>query len=250
MPHARLFAVTERVETSLPNLYRIGRAPEPLDFVPYEFCGKNRFDDPLLVHGDYASCFRVLYLGEDRRTCFLEVLQSCRPDLAYLAYLATFPDGDSDPDLPSDEDIVVGARLVSTDFLNRKRVQQMYLDPNTRRADLRSFANREAFRDVFARLLLDHGATDFDLSTVTSNDRALTQAIARWLYEEGYRGIAYISRFDCEYQCIAVFEGASFAPAGESVGISPDDPDLASALRMFGLHLDPAYTGAASIQEG
>jgi hypothetical protein len=153
------------MQASLPNLYRIGRAPEPLEYAPYQFCGKNRFDDPLLAHGEHSSCFRALYLAEQRITCFLEVLQAHRPDLAYLARLAALPDGD---------------------------------------------------------------------------------AVGRGLYDEGYRAIVYISRFGCEYHCVALFEGATFAPLSDPEIIAANDPDLAGAVRLFGLTLDPLYQDAVS----
>ncbi len=241
-----MFTDTSTLHDTLPALFRIGRAPEPLAFPPYEFCGRNRFDDPLLTYGDAALCFRVLYFGEDRLSCFLEVLQNHRPDLAYLAHLNDLPDGDNTPDLPSDRDIIASAHFVARDVLSRKRIQQMQPDRQMQWVDLRSLTLRESLRAEFARELRDSGATDLDLSAMTSGNRALTQAIARWLYEKGHGAVTYTSHFGCDYHCVALFEGASFIATSDPTAIVADDPDLGRALRLFGLLLDQAYITSAS----
>lgn len=53
-------------------LYRIGWPPDPLAWPDRRFIGRNRFDDP-------DGKFRVLYLAEQRLTCFAELL--ARSDL-------------------------------------------------------------------------------------------------------------------------------------------------------------------------
>lgn len=234
------------MQASLPNLYRIGRAPEPLAYAPHEFCGKNRFDDPLLAHGEYSSCFRTLYLAEERITCFLEVLQAHRPDLAYLARLAALPDGDDDPDLPGDDDMLNSAFFVASDVLIRKRIQSIAPGATLRWADLRSLSSWEPIRYNFAQELFALDVPDFDLSAATSSNRPLTQMVARGLYDDGNQAIAYISRFGCAYHCVALFEGAAFVSPGEPETIAANDPDLADAVRLFGLTLDPLYKDAVS----
>jgi hypothetical protein len=60
------------------QLWRIGRYPDPFAWVPWEYTGRGRFDDPL-------SQFRVLYTAEQRLACFVETLAPYRPDLDWLA---------------------------------------------------------------------------------------------------------------------------------------------------------------------
>ena len=120
------------------TLYRIGRDPDPLAFPPYEFCGHGRFDDPLLTHGHLGPWYRVLYLGETRLACFLEVLQGFRPDFAYLARLAALPDGDDDPNIPTDELIFAEANRVSARWLSGRAMQSIAADLRDGWADLRS----------------------------------------------------------------------------------------------------------------
>jgi len=59
------------------DLYRIARWPDPLAFPPREFCGSERFDDPLGI-------FRVLYIGT-RLACFVEWVAPFRFPLPLLA---------------------------------------------------------------------------------------------------------------------------------------------------------------------
>lgn len=221
------------------TLYRIGRAPEPLAFPPYEFCGHGRFDDPLLTKGHPGPWYRVLYLGATRLGCFLEVLQGFRPDFAYFARIATLPDGDDDPGLPTDEMIFAAAALVSARWLESKAIQPVSVDLHDDWMDLRSLSLRESLRYDLADDLLDLGTGDFDLSTVTSTNRPVTQQIARFLYDTGSKAVRYTSRFGCEYGNVALFEGTPLSPLEFASPIDlSGDPDLASALQIFDLALD------------
>jgi len=55
---------------------------------------------------------------------------------------------------------------------------------------LRAFETVGALRSEFARLLVELNLDDLDVSGVRGPSRGLTQAIARWAPEQGYRGIA------------------------------------------------------------
>jgi hypothetical protein len=52
--------------------------PNPLDWLPIDRVGANRFDDP-------ARQFRVLYAARQRTACFAETLALFRPSLELLA---------------------------------------------------------------------------------------------------------------------------------------------------------------------
>lgn len=222
-----------------PLLYRIGRAPEPLEFAPYEFCGNGRFDDPLLTAGHFGPYFRTLYCGITWLTCFLEILQGFRPDLAYLTRIASLPDGDDDPSLPSDEQIARDARTVSVSWLGKKAKQSLIVDAFSVGPDLSKMETREQLRGELLYELAALGVQDIDLSVVTSGNRAVTQSIARYLYEEmkGQGAFLYTSRFGCEHTCVSVFEGTPFRTADSPRPIALDDPDMAEALRLFDLVL-------------
>ncbi len=49
--------------------------------------------------------------------------------------------------------------------------------------------------------------------------------MSRFAYDNGFHGIAYISRFDDNFDCWAIFEGARFDVV-DRVPIARDDPDL------------------------
>jgi hypothetical protein len=67
------------------QLYRIGRAPDPLVWPPLQFTGHGRYDDP-------AGRLSTLYAAVERRAVFLETLDAFRPAPALLALLLGHPD--------------------------------------------------------------------------------------------------------------------------------------------------------------
>jgi hypothetical protein len=199
-------------------LHRVGRRPDPLAWPPWDAVGGGRFDDP-------ARRFRVLYAAVRRRGAFVESLAPFRPALALLARLREVT-GAAEP---------VREARVPADWHRRRAVGRLRLAPGQRWLDLRAAATREALRRELAEELLRLGLADLDLSGVAGPSRALTQAIAGWAHEHGYAGLAYPSRIDQRLTCWAVFEGARFEPVGETEPITPDDPDLRAAARLFGL---------------
>jgi hypothetical protein len=78
---------------------------------------------------------------------------------------------------------------------------------------------------------------DFDVSIAGTKERRLTQPISRWAYERSFQGIKYTSRFEHDFTCWAIFEGASFTAAGDPEVIARDDPDLIRAAHIFDLRL-------------
>jgi hypothetical protein len=199
-------------------LCRIGRWPNPLVFLPKEAVGAGRFDDP-------RAEFRVLYAAEQRRACFVETLAIWRPSLRDLADLRAVWGANAPAPWRSAPD----------DWHLKRCLGRFHLLPGQRWLDLRAFETREALRAQFADAVIRLGLPDLDVSGVRGPSRALTQAIARWAYEQGYQGIAYSSRFDDAFDCWAVFEGAAFQPAGPPEPIARDDPDLRATAELFGL---------------
>ncbi len=125
--------------------------------------------------------------------------------------------------------------VVPPDWYQGRAVGLLRITPRQRWLDLRSAETREVLRHELARTLFDFGLADLDLSGVVGPGRQLTQAIARWAYEQGYNGLAYSSRLDAALTCWAIFEGAMFEPAGPPEPILSDDPDLLRVARLFGL---------------
>lgn len=169
----------------------------------------------------------MLYGAADRPACFIETLAPFRPSLSDLATLkatwgvdASFPRG-----------------RVPDDWHLKRCIGRFHLLPGQRWLDLRAFETREALRAHFADVLVRLGIADLDVSGVRGPSRTLTQALARWAHEQGYRGIAYRSRFEDTFNCWAIFEGANFESVGPIEPIARDDPDLVAAAALLGLIL-------------
>ncbi len=124
----------------------------------------NRFDDPSKVDGrpDEAR-FRMIYAATQREAAFAETIAHFRPDLPALAALRAIHGGASEPQPLTG---VVPAR-----WQQLRGIGRLLLD--------------SAMRATFARLAVDRGHRDIDVSTVTSGDRRLTQRIARCLRADG-----------------------------------------------------------------
>ncbi len=209
-------------------LWRIGRYPDPLAWPPREFAGGGRFDDP-------ERRFRVLYLAEHRLASFLESLARFRPALSLLAELAQLRAGDAGSDTTP-----VGE--IERDWLATRRIGWLQPAPGLRLMDLRKVETRASLRVTLAPLLHGRGYHDFDMSVALNQDRALSQRVSRWAYEQGFRGIIYPSRFGAEFDCWVIHggeEASSDALPFTPLGVAPimrDDPDLLSAVRLFRLN--------------
>lgn len=210
-------------EASLPAppLWRLGYAPEPLEWPAWRYVGGGRFDDP---QGQY----RVLYVAERRRTCFAEVLATFRPSPQALAMLAAVEG--------ADEPVPVKGTIPS-DWHLKRRTQRLSLMRDQRWLDLRALSTLQALRTDLAGLLVLHGIPDLDAGVAQGSNRSITQAISRWAYDRGFQGIVYRSRLDNEIRCWAIFEGAAFLPEGRVEIITRTDPDLVDIAAAYDLGL-------------
>jgi hypothetical protein len=208
------------------ELYHIGRLQDPFAWIEWEFVGKGRFDDPKELR-----TFRVLYAAEERLAAFLETLQKWRRSLEALAALSQVTPISESDDAPEAE-----AGVIPADWRLKRAVGTLRLPLNQRWLDLREHETRESLRELMATTLLELGHEDLDLSDVFGRDRRLTQAIALLAHEEGFQGIAYTSRFDANFNCWAIFEGAQFEPV-DHAPIVVDDEDLLEAMRRFDLRM-------------
>lgn len=205
------------------NLYRIGRAPEPVAWPAWEHAGRSRFDDPFR-----PPRFRVMYAAETRFGCFLETLAPWRRNVSALLRVASLPDGDAGvPQLPP------GAGAIPADWHEQRMFGMFRLGPGQEWLDLRYLETRESLRRPLAPVLDRLGIEDFDLGDAVSRIRPLTQQVSGSAYESGFQGIVYLSRFDAAVSCWAVFEGAAL----ERLDVEPiavDDPDLLAVASLFG----------------
>jgi hypothetical protein len=207
-------------------LYRVGRAPDPLAWPPIEFTGGGRFDDP-------RREYRVLYCAERKSGCFIETLAQFRPSLDVLARLRAMRDGNHGDDAPT-------SGVVADDWHLKRMIGTLRLVEGQRFLDLRHPQTLEFLRRELPELILAAQTgmpnPDLDMSTVLSTNRRLTQALSRWVHEQGLNGVVYLSRFDVSEACWALLEGVHSNEAGIS-RILRNDMDLLGAAHRLGLQI-------------
>jgi hypothetical protein len=200
-------------------LYRVGRKPDPLVLPPLHVAGQGRFDDP-------DRQFRVLYVAERQRGCFVEVLAQFRPslpDIAAISHTVGIP--------------IQPMTRIPADWCRERRIARLRLRPGVRWLDLRAPETCEALRVELVQVLQHLQMIDFDVSGARGPSRELTQTISRWAFNRGFAGIAYRSRFDDRLNCWAIFERDHYEPIGRPLVIRRDNPDLRAAVTLFGLTL-------------
>lgn len=216
------------------NVWRIGRRPDPLEVRPpltgAELATSstgNRFDSPT---GQYS----VLYFGSDLETCLAETLARFRPDLEVLEAIR-------DEWEERLQFMPLGA--VPADWRQRRVVARCSLHRSLPFVDLDDPATHQVLRTELAPTLAYFGYTDFDMSTVCSQDRRVTRAISLWAYmaidDEGvplYGGIKYMSRIGPRYTCWAAFEDASIDVV-ELQGLAVENRILQRVARLFDLQV-------------
>ena len=205
----------------MPAVYRIGRRPDPWQYPDWSRANPdrtfgNRFDDP---DGEY----RVLYASSARLGCFLETLARYRPDLTLYAELAEI----------RGEDDFVPAGVVPGEWFDVRRIGSA--EAHGQFADIGASEWMATLRRRLAPLLIQLGIPDFDASVLQrSGPRELTQRVSRFVYDEGFDGIRYLSKYGHDIENWALFEPAELT-AVRRESIRPDDADLRQALGIFDL---------------
>src|SRR5262245_25101370 len=152
------------VEARAPEvLYRISRSVEVTEFPPWEYCGDGRFDDP-------EKDFRVLYAAEQPVGCFFETLDHYTPPIDLLQFL---PDSLHEGRVP-------------TSWLSSRFIGRLELGFSDKYLDLRSLDSHRWIRRKLADQLSALGLTTVDLGRTLTDDRRVTQLIARLAHAEGF----------------------------------------------------------------
>lgn len=202
-----------------PELWRVGRTPEPLNFSEINpsdaqnRVGGNRFDVP---GGS------LLYAATRAEGAFAETLARFRPTAAIRA-------------LPREADehfMAPGA--VPADWRTRRQIVSFGLLDPLPFVDVDHPATHSHLVAQIPSRLRSLGYETLDAATLRGKDRFLTRAIAEWLYscvdDDGnylYSGIRYGSRLG-EYECWAIFDGAII----EQVSVAAIDRSDARLLRV------------------
>ncbi|WP_375489195.1 RES domain-containing protein [uncultured Mycobacterium sp.] len=220
--------------------YHVGYRPDPWAWTPWEYAGADgrfhgRWDDP---HGTWRS----LYLGVSPLACYLEVLARFRPEPQMAAELAEIVDNDDNDHLyPTAPAGHLPRSWCGPRLLGSGRVSGVFAVPGHR-------ASLAALRGRFLPPARALGLADLDGAAIRdSRPRALTQAIAAWLYAlrtpDGapLNGIQFESRHGDGLTLWSVYErdpAAASPPEIEQEAaepIAPDDPQLLEAMRLHRL---------------
>jgi hypothetical protein len=214
---------------------------DPFDPPPWQYVGGNRFDDP-------DSGFRVIYCAAERAGAFGETLARFRRSLGLLALMTEV---ESDEPLPKGLEGLIDPSdprrgVVPTEWRLERQLGTTLLSPELEFADIAAPENVERLRTVLAPLAHRHGLSDFDLSTVLSSSRDLTQPAARYVYEQTgddgrprFAGIRYPSRLNLDWTCWAVFaDRMVHQPLTQEATIDPYDPALLEAARLLRLSIE------------
>jgi hypothetical protein len=203
----------------------------------------NRFDDPGQGEGRTVSArFRVVYCATRRAGAFGETVAHFRPPLhvlatetASIAKAIESARGDLvDPEYPR-------RGLIPVEWRLRRHLGTTVLDPALRFVDIAAADTMQGLREDLASTIVNLGLTDFDLSVVTGSQRRLTQACARFVYEQTdesarpcFAGIRYLSRLNPEWECWAIFSDRKRHQAVPPESVLPDDPELLEAAAILG----------------
>jgi RES domain len=204
----------------MPPVQRIGRRPDPWQYPDWSRANPdgtfgNRFDDP---DGGY----RVLYASSVRLGCFLETLARYRPDVALYAELTEI----------EGEDDFVPSGIVPREWFDVRVIGSA--EAHGRFAEIGGADWISTLRRRLAPLLISLGIPDFDASVLQSGPRFLTQNVSQFVYNLGFNGIRYLSKYGHDIENWALFEPADLTGAREDE-IRADDADLLEALRIFNL---------------
>jgi RES domain-containing protein len=229
------------------RLYRIGRPPFPFrwrdppdplsgDANEPVFDGSGRWDDA-------AGEFSTLYAGTDKLTVFAETIAPFRavPGLRERIHAETSED---EPDNPNEPPWENELGVVPPEYFNRA-LGVVELDDGSQFIDVDDTATHGVLNERLGELLQRLGvAVQYDRGVLMTQDRRVTRAIARFLYE-GYAGeadgIRYESRVAPGLECWALWPTAErFLGPSDLEPLSPDNPVLIQAASLVHVALpDP-----------
>jgi hypothetical protein len=178
----------------------------------------SRFDDP-------EATYRVLYASSHLFGCYLETLARFRPDLSLLAELAQIEGEDDFPQLGQVPPEWAETRVAGSAFHYGAY------------ADVYSSDWIGILRKQLAGFCVALGISELDAGALQQpGSRPLTQRVSRMVFNNGFDGIHYGSRFGDDVRNWALFEPFKIDPQ-QVIPIDPEDADLQAALAIHGLLL-------------
>lgn len=137
-----------------------------------------------------------------------------------------------DPDFPEH-------RLITSEWMMRRHIGSARVARHARLVDVTDAATLQTFRTVLTDEATRLELADVDLSTITSAERVYTQACARYVFEQSYDGVRYVSRLGSSWECWAMFDtSAVLVERSSPAAIEHDDPDLMTTAQLFGFTIE------------
>lgn len=220
--------------------HRVGYHPDPWAWTPWEYAGADgcfhgRWDDP---HGTWRS----MYLGASPLACYLEVLARFRADPRMEVEMAEVVSNDAEDDhYPTAPAGHMPRSWCKPRLLASGRLTGVFALPGHQQS-------LATLRRAFLPAARSLGLADLDAAAIRdSRPRALTRAIAAWLYTlrtpdgKPLNGIQFESRHGDGLLLWAVYERDCAAPNPPEVSqdasapIATDDPQLLEAMRLHHL---------------
>jgi hypothetical protein len=225
-------------------VFRVGRgldafAPPPWDRAGEDGTFGNRFDDPRAEREvPQEDRFRIIYCVTRPAGAFGETTARYRKSPRLLAGLQEIAD-----DEPLDPELEGG--IVPEEFRLKRTLGTTRLSDNLLFADFAEGKTLTILREELADWLVRLELEDFDLSTVTSKQRRLTQEAACYVYEladsshTNLAGIRYLSRLNSNWELWAIFHDRMDHVVDEVAGeIRQDDPELQETSCVLGLTVE------------
>lgn len=204
-------------------IYRIARRPDPWQPPDWALAGPdgtfgNRFDDP-------EGVYRVLYASAQRLGCFLETLARFRVDIDLYAELNEI----------AGEDDYYPLGQIPLEWARQRMIGSAL--HNGKYADIYGSEWIGRLRRELSAECLELGIQELDASLLQASDvRLLTQRASRMVYQAGFDGVHYRSRYGHEILNWALFEPFTIQPQ-EAAEIAVDDPDFERARSIHGLSI-------------
>lgn len=232
-------------------VWRIGHEPHPFDWTPDRYVN---FD------GRWDDCdheFRTLYTADSLLGCFLELLAKHRPHAAVQDEIDEVEDDDgSAAQFPEAKPGDIGYSWLDGRLFGSAAQSGMYCYASHSRT-------LAAIMKHFPLGKLGIAPDQVDVALLKdANNREVTQAIARWLYDLRYDtagespepddaapdrelvdGVEFLSRHGDEIRAWAIFEREDEWPHSTRLSefsdvepVTPETPELLQAFDRFGLH--------------
>ncbi len=224
----------------LAPMFRVGRIPDPLAPPDWRFASPDgtfdgRFDDPRGRHGvPSRDRYRVLYVSSQPAGAFGETVARFRPSVRILSQA-----GGANPFWRA------GRGVIPRDWRVARRIGATVFFVTRPLVDLAHPETMQALRPTLAPMAARLGLADIDLSAVTGPQRELTQEAALHVYQQMdsagaplFGGLRYVSRFNPQWECWAVFVDRSRQRPLKVDAIAADDPHLYDAARLLNLAIE------------